>query len=341
MAKNNNLTDFLTGVADAIRTKKGTSSPINPQDFESEIENIQTGVDTADATATAADIRAGKTAYVTEEKVEGSIQDYNGEIEPASGVSLVDQLISGSLSELKPEFLKNVTRIKRNLFSQDLNLTKATIPDNVKDLGGSIFYGCKELTDVALLYSGTSVPYSTFDGCEKLNRVIISETITSIGENAFRNCCTLNSIVLPKNLTRISRYAFNSCRSITEIELPDKLTYIGDSAFESCTSIAEITIPSGVTALLEYSFSDCKKISNIVISENVSSIRRRAFARLGINTEQGSVITIRASTPPTITSESFTDAKISKIIVPAGCGDAYKSATNWSAYADYIEEESE
>ena len=36
MAKNNNLTDFLTGVADAIRTKKGTSGLINPQDFESE-----------------------------------------------------------------------------------------------------------------------------------------------------------------------------------------------------------------------------------------------------------------------------------------------------------------
>ena len=42
MAKNNNLTDFLTGVADAIRTKKGTSGLINPQDFESEISSIKT-----------------------------------------------------------------------------------------------------------------------------------------------------------------------------------------------------------------------------------------------------------------------------------------------------------
>ena len=42
MAKNNNLTDFLTGVADAIRTKKGTSGLINPQDFESEISSIRT-----------------------------------------------------------------------------------------------------------------------------------------------------------------------------------------------------------------------------------------------------------------------------------------------------------
>ena len=42
MAKNNNLKDFLTGVAEAIRAKKGTSDLINPQDFESEISGIST-----------------------------------------------------------------------------------------------------------------------------------------------------------------------------------------------------------------------------------------------------------------------------------------------------------
>ena len=43
MAKNNNLTDFLTDVADSIRTKKGIQEPINPQDFSSEIASIETG----------------------------------------------------------------------------------------------------------------------------------------------------------------------------------------------------------------------------------------------------------------------------------------------------------
>ena len=42
MAKNNNLTDFLTGVANAIRAKKGTSDLINPQNFDSEIASIST-----------------------------------------------------------------------------------------------------------------------------------------------------------------------------------------------------------------------------------------------------------------------------------------------------------
>lgn len=47
MAKNNNLTDFLTDLADAIRAKKGTVEKINPQDFASEIASIDGGGENA------------------------------------------------------------------------------------------------------------------------------------------------------------------------------------------------------------------------------------------------------------------------------------------------------
>ena len=43
MAKNNNLQDFLTDVANSIRTKTGTTEQINAQDFSDKILSIQTG----------------------------------------------------------------------------------------------------------------------------------------------------------------------------------------------------------------------------------------------------------------------------------------------------------
>lgn len=43
MAKKDNLTDYLIDLAEGIRAKKGTTEPINPQDFRKEIESISGG----------------------------------------------------------------------------------------------------------------------------------------------------------------------------------------------------------------------------------------------------------------------------------------------------------
>ena len=295
MAKNNNLKDFVTGVAGAIREKKGTTELINPQDFESEIRTIQTGTDTSDATAVAADIRLGKTAYGADGKMTGTIADYDGTSEPASGKSLFAQLVDKSVTSVSEEDLKGIPYINTYAFYHCSSMTSITIPNNVTSIGNSAFEGCSSLTSIT-----------------------IPNSVTSIGKSAFAYCSGLTTISISNKVTQLNASTFFGCKNVVNIVIPDKVTIIDYNVFESCTGLLNITIPASVKSVGNYAFRQCS-----------------------IDTELGGTYTILVTTPPTIQSATFGNAKINKIIVPKGTLDAYKSATNWSAYADKMVEATE
>ena len=65
MSKANNLTDFLTDIADTIRTKSGTSSAINPQNFSSKITSLNTAHALSKTSANAYYTTDANNTYIT------------------------------------------------------------------------------------------------------------------------------------------------------------------------------------------------------------------------------------------------------------------------------------
>lgn len=138
-------------------------------------------------------------------------------------------------------------------------------------------------------------------------------------------------------LTTIARNAL-SYLPLTSVTLPNSLTSLGRNCFTYCESLTSIVVPEGVTKIEYGALNGCAKLHDIVLPSTLESIEGYA-----LNTGQRSsvVIRIHASTPPTIAADTLQADRLLRIVVPDGCGAAYKGATNWSVYADKILEEGE
>lgn len=289
-------------------------------------------IDTHDATATSEDIIEGKTAYVDGKEVVGTHPDIRS---PYAGFAA---LVDGSITEVTAEMLEGATKIRSYAFYYYDVLTSITIPSSVTIIDTYAFAYCKSLISVTILNGVTSIKPSTFRSCSSLTTITIPNSVTSIGMDAFSECSSLTSVAIPDSVTNISEYLFTGCSSLTSITIPNSVKSIGHSSFAGCSSLTSIAIPGGVTAIAFSTFSKCSSLTSITIPNSVKSIGNNSFSDCSTNTELGGTYTILATTPPTIQSNTFRSAKISKIIVPIGTADTYKAATNWSALADYIQE---
>lgn len=141
-----------------------------------------------------------------------------------------------------------------------------------------------------------------------------------------------NRIILLSNITTIGAWAFHDCVNLTNIEIPNSVTNMGVQIFMGCSNLTNVVLPEGITEITIHEFRSCRSLKSINIPSSVTSIYGWAFYGCSSLT----TMRVEATTPPTLRNTNAISSATTQIQVPAASVNAYKTATNWSNFADII-----
>lgn len=234
MARTNNLTNFLTDVATAIKTKKGDDTPIPASDFDTEIIDLPSGGGTHDWSAI---------GYSGEPSDIGYGYDYAVQI-------------------------KNNWTLNTN-FNNDTNLIYMPLVNTTGRTNfGAMFNSCSSLTTVPQLDTSSGTTFNNmFSNCINLRSVPQLDTSQSqYMNNMYAGC---KNIIIPiqvdisnaKQLNSLFMYC-NKVPKITLIGSGNNLISLRN-VFQDCEALTELTMnninTSNVTDFY-CTFSNCKSL---------------------------------------------------------------------------------
>lgn len=241
------------------------------------------------------------------------------------------------------------------------------IPDGVKSLGTELFdYWCyyKSITfPSSLQLSSESMGFlsspqrlTAFYGdfvsedkrCLIVNGEMLGFACYNLGSSSYtvpagvrvmgkasmynQNNYELKTLILPEGVESV-KDSFIGLTSIESVDLPSTLKEIDDKAFFAAYDLKRLTVPASVESIGSLAFQAAGYEARRLSARPSSlQIEPRADDANGMTD-----ITFLSATPPAIQPDTFDQMVYDcPLYVPADAVDTYKSATNWSKYADRI-----
>ena len=216
-------------------------------------------------------------------------------------------------------------------------MTSVTVEKDVHQIAANIRAGAT--------IAGTPGTFSA-DATATESDVIAGKTFGAGGEmktgelivsNKFHDYCAKTLIEVTAEdlagVTNISHRMFANQRLLEHIELPNTVTSMQFSAIMDTNKLFTLKLPDSVITLPgDDNYSYLKKLK---IGSGLSTIGLTLMGD-GYN---DLIIVCTATTPPTASKSNFLTSyrgkKVTVYVLPE-CLDLYKSATNWSNYADKI-----
>ena len=219
-------------------------------------------------------------------------------------------------------------------------LDGVTFPDGITEIHPYAFHGCYSINYVNFPSSLRSIRSYAFCVNYALREVRLPEGLEWLEDRVFQDCYALEKVNLPESLTRVNGYIFHHCRNLRHINIPSSWTSIPNGLCYCCYSLESIEIPENITYIGDEAFYECYRLTEVKLHADITTIRSGAFRYCRAMRDYYCY----RETPPTLRSSNvFNEIPGSCIIwVPKSTDrtvlTAYKTASNWSNYANYMKE---
>ena len=205
-----------------------------------------------------------------------------------------------------------MTELPKGLFAGCTSLTKATLPEDLKDIPDNLFKDCASLETVSMPIGLDTIGKDAFNGCESLEKLELPDGLLGIGDRAFKGCASLQKADFPDSVKSLGSEAYRGCASLSEVELPAALETVGadvfrdcsgieyvdmedtaltalpDNMFRACASLAEVRLPQGLKKIGNSAFNSCGALETAALPDGLEEIGDSAFSQCASLTRLGS-----------------------------------------------------